>query len=181
MRLKGCHISICTSKRDTMHLHNKLVPRVLSLILLAGAVPQWAHASQAGQQANPPAQQSVQPTPLPSDVDANDLALPVWMRPATTTAPAKTTPTPNKNNTATNVPGADVPLTDTQTGRVGQVVKKGDIFTMKSIVENVTLPVTVVDQKQHLVTDLRPTDFVVYEDSQPQQIIKFSREDIPVS
>ena len=162
-----------------MHLHNKLAPGILSLILLAGAVSQWAHASQASQQANPPGQQTIQPTPLPSDVDANDLALPVWMRPATATAPAKTTP--SKNNTAANVPGADVPLTDTQTGRAGQVVKKGDVFTIKSIVENVTLPVTVVDQKQHLVTDLRPTDFVVYEDSQPQQIIQFSRADIPVS
>ncbi len=40
---------------------------------------------------------------------------------------------------------------------------------------------TVVDQKQHLVTDLGQRNFVVYEDDQPQQITYFKREDIPVS
>jgi VWFA-related protein len=52
---------------------------------------------------------------------------------------------------------------------------------MRTVVENVTLPVTVVDDKRHLVTNLRPADFTVYEDGQPQQIIDFRREDIPVS
>jgi Ca-activated chloride channel family protein len=47
--------------------------------------------------------------------------------------------------------------------------------------EEVTLSVTVADQKRHPVTDLQRDNFVVYEDDQPQQIIDFRREDIPVS
>jgi Ca-activated chloride channel family protein len=45
----------------------------------------------------------------------------------------------------------------------------------------VTLHATVVDDKNHLVTDLTRGDFTVFEDSQPQKIISFRREDIPVA
>ena len=44
-----------------------------------------------------------------------------------------------------------------------------------------TLHATVVDDKNHLVTDLTRGDFTVFEDSQPQKIISFRREDIPVA
>jgi len=54
-------------------------------------------------------------------------------------------------------------------------------FTFKKDVDEVTLHATVVDQKQHLVTDLGKRNFVVYEDDRPQQITAFTREDIPVS
>src|SRR5437016_12913788 len=122
MRLKGCRISICTSKRDTMHRHNKLVPGILCIILFASAIPCWTQASQGSSQANPPGQQTVQPTPLPSDVDANDLALPVWMRPASSTLgqgnPAGTNPAPN--TTGANAANGNPPPGDNQSGRVGQ-------------------------------------------------------------
>ena len=54
-------------------------------------------------------------------------------------------------------------------------------FKFVSRVNEVTLTATVLDQRHHLVTDLSPRDFVVYEDGQPQQITSFRREDIPVS
>lgn len=54
-------------------------------------------------------------------------------------------------------------------------------FVYKSLVSEVNLPITVVDAKRHLITNLGQTNFAVYEDGQPQTILKFSREDIPVS
>ena len=47
--------------------------------------------------------------------------------------------------------------------------------------EEVVLHATVVDQRSRLVTNLNKNDFTVYEDGQPQQITRFTREDIPVS
>ncbi len=59
--------------------------------------------------------------------------------------------------------------------------KNGDIFVFHKEVDEVTLHATVVDDKNHLVTDLTRSDFTVFEDSQPQKIISFRREDIPVA
>jgi VWFA-related protein len=48
-------------------------------------------------------------------------------------------------------------------------------------VEEVTLHATVVDDKQHLVTNLNKNDFTVFEDGLPQQITSFRHDDVPVS
>jgi VWFA-related protein len=45
----------------------------------------------------------------------------------------------------------------------------------------VTLHATVVDERNHLVTNLGKNDFAVFENSQPQQIRSFHQEDIPVA
>jgi VWFA-related protein len=82
---------------------------------------------------------------------------------------------------ASNAPAPNEDIIPTGQGKVGQVTKGSSGYVMRTVVENVTLPVTVVDDKRHLVTNLRPADFTVYEDGQPQQIIDFRREDIPVS
>ena len=127
-----------------MHLHSKSAPGILLIIVFMAGVLCWPQASQPKQPAGQAGSQTqtIQPTPLPSDVDPGDPALPVWMRPAT----AATTPNPTKNPNAAN-PATNTGVSPTGTdntnqgGRVGQVVKKGDIFTMTSIVENVTLPV----------------------------------------
>jgi VWFA-related protein len=133
----------------------------------------WAQGQQGSQgQQQPGQQQQVQPTPLPSDVDPSDPALPAWMHPATPPPSAKGTGT-TPNNTPNQAQGQ---------GQSGQVTTgKGGGFTFRKDVEEVVLHATVLDHKQHLVTDLGQRNFVVYEDDQPQQIIKFSREDIPVS
>ncbi len=47
--------------------------------------------------------------------------------------------------------------------------------------QNVVLHATVVDDKQHLVMNLSKDAFTVYEDGQPQRIIAFHHEDIPVA
>jgi Ca-activated chloride channel homolog len=48
-------------------------------------------------------------------------------------------------------------------------------------VDEVLLHATVVDDKQHIVTNLDRTAFTIFEDGKPQNIISFYNEDIPVS
>jgi Ca-activated chloride channel homolog len=54
-------------------------------------------------------------------------------------------------------------------------------FTIKVSVEMVALNATVRDGKGNLVSELVKEDFRVYEDGIPQQIERFSRQDIPVT
>src|SRR5262252_2254605 len=61
------------------------------------------------------------------------------------------------------------------------VEKSGDIYVFHKEVDEVTLHATVVDDKNHLVSNLDRADFTVYEDGQPQKITSFRHEDIPVA
>lgn len=161
-----------------MHLRNKTVLWVLACFLLGGSVFSPAQTQQ-NQGTAAAAQGSVQPTPLPGDVDPSDPALPVWAKPATPPPSAKATPnTPPSAATGKAQPNQPQP---SDTGAVGQVTKGQGGFVFKKRVENVTLPVTVMDDKHHIVTNLQKNDFVVYEDGQPQEILECRREDIPVS
>ena len=54
-------------------------------------------------------------------------------------------------------------------------------FVIRKDVDEVRLTATVVDDRQHIVTDLTRNDFTVFEDGKPQTIISFHHEDIPVS
>ena len=54
-------------------------------------------------------------------------------------------------------------------------------FVIRKDVDEVLLHATVVDDKQHIVTDLDRNAFTVFEDGKPQNIISFHHEDIPVA
>jgi Ca-activated chloride channel family protein len=54
-------------------------------------------------------------------------------------------------------------------------------YVIRKDVDEVLLHATVVDEKQHIVTDLDRKAFTVFEDGKPQNIISFRHEDIPVS
>ncbi len=54
-------------------------------------------------------------------------------------------------------------------------------FVIRQDVDEVLLHATVVDDKQHIVTNLDRNAFTVYEDGKPQNIISFRHEDIPVA
>jgi VWFA-related protein len=160
-----------------MHLRSKAVAGVVSsslliaLCLLPGRSP--LHAQDTPRQ--------VQATPLPKDVDPNDPALPVWMRPAGTrsaAAPPSSTPTPKAP--ATN-PSGEPPSPSAADIGIGEVKKQDGKFVYRKQVDEVTLQATVMDAKRHLVTDLSSGNFTVYEDNRPQPITSFRREDIPVS
>src|ERR1700752_1566047 len=55
------------------------------------------------------------------------------------------------------------------------------VFVFRKDVDEVMLHASVVDDKQHIVTNLDRTAFTVFEDGKPQNIISFHHEDIPVS
>jgi VWFA-related protein len=64
----------------------------------------------------------------------------------------------------------------------GQLTRgRGGQFTLTKDVEEVILNATVLDDHQHLVTDLQKDDFRVLEDGTPQNIVSFQHQDIPVS
>src|ERR1700726_953030 len=54
-------------------------------------------------------------------------------------------------------------------------------FVIRKNVDEVMLHATVVDDKQHIVTNLDRTAFSVFEDGKPQTIVSFHHEDIPVA
>ncbi len=85
-----------------------------------------------------------------------------------------------QNSTA---PTQSKPPASTPSADQGQVPveKSGDVFVIRKEVDEVTLHATVVDDKNHLITNLDRGDFTVFEDGQPQKLISFRREDIPVA
>ncbi|MGC2744180.1 MAG: VWA domain-containing protein, partial [Candidatus Angelobacter sp.] len=88
---------------------------------------------------------------------------------------------PSRGNVPATQPGK-APEQPISEGSVGEVTKNSSGgFTFVSRVNEVTLSATVLDSRRHLVTNLAPANFAVFEDNQPQQITSFRREDIPVS
>jgi Ca-activated chloride channel family protein len=55
------------------------------------------------------------------------------------------------------------------------------VFVFRKDVDEVLLHATVVDDKQHIVTNLDKTAFTILEDGKQQNIISFRHEDIPVA
>jgi VWFA-related protein len=55
------------------------------------------------------------------------------------------------------------------------------VFVFKKEVDEVVLHATVVDDKQHMITNLEKSAFTVYEDGKLQAITSFRHEDIPVA
>jgi Ca-activated chloride channel homolog len=165
-----------------MLLRNK-ASLLVFVSLLSGAIFSAAASAQSQTQVSPASAQSgqtVAPTPLPSDVDPSDPALPVWLRPSASTG-AKPNASANSAEDKQLAATGDIVPSKPSEGRIGEVTKNNRGFLMKAVVENVTLPVTVVDDKSHLVTSLAQGNFTVYENGEPQKIIDFRREDIPVS
>ena len=54
-------------------------------------------------------------------------------------------------------------------------------YVYRTNVDEVMLHATVVDDKQHIITNLERTAFTVFEDGKPQSIISFHHVDIPVA
>jgi Ca-activated chloride channel family protein len=62
-----------------------------------------------------------------------------------------------------------------------QAPDENGTFVIRKDVDEVLLHATVVDDRQHIVTNLDRNDFSVFEDGKPQNIISFRHEDIPVA
>ena len=54
-------------------------------------------------------------------------------------------------------------------------------YVFRKDVDEVMLHATVIDEKQHIITNLDRTAFTVFEDGKPQPIISFHHVDIPVA
>jgi Ca-activated chloride channel homolog len=61
------------------------------------------------------------------------------------------------------------------------IVDSDETYVIRKDVDEVLLHATVIDDKQHIVTNLNRNDFTVFEDGKPQTIISFHHEDIPVA
>jgi VWFA-related protein len=159
-----------------MRLRNKWVVGTLFFVLMGASYFRAAQGPANQPQQNQP--QRIQATPLPSDIDPSDPALPVWVKGS---APATAANTTTKPATPGNTP-ANQPQQPPAQNTIGSVTKDASGgFRYVSQVNEVTLSAVVLDSKRHLVTNLSPTNFAVFEDNQPQKITSFRREDIPVS
>jgi Ca-activated chloride channel family protein len=94
--------------------------------------------------------------------------------PDSSSAPAPAAAQPGTGQPATGQAGAGQGTGQLTRGRGGQ-------FTLTKDVEEVILNATVLDDHQHLVTDLQKDDFRVLEDGTPQNIVSFQHQDIPIS
>lgn len=162
-----------------MRLRNKQVIGTVVFLLL-GATSFWGAQGQTAQPAQN--QQRVQATPVPSDIDPSDPALPSWAKPAT---PPPGATTSSKAASPENAPSGKQPAQGQQQpvpgGEIGAVTRDKEGYIFRQQVNEVTLSAVVLDARKHLITNLARANFAVYEDNQPQTITSFRREDIPVS
>jgi VWFA-related protein len=101
---------------------------------------------------------------------------------APTQAPAPTAQVPSVNSSAQPPAAPDSagqPLAPS--GEQNPDAGDAGVFVFKKEVEEVVLHATVIDNKQHIVTNLDKNNFSVFEDGHPQAITSFRHEDIPVA
>src|SRR5882762_3813557 len=108
--------------RDTMHLRNNKAAGLFLFLLLATG-PFLRSQGQPDKPQSQPAKPQLPSTPLPSDIDPADPALPVWARPAPTAAAANSDATKPAAN-ANTPPGQIKP----PERRVGEVTRSGGTY-----------------------------------------------------
>src|SRR5258707_15201951 len=95
------------------------------------------------------------------------------------------TPPPGYQPAPTSAPPSPqsaAPATPQDPAISPQTVEKDEgMFVMHKSVEEVALHATVMDDKDHLITNLDRTAFAVFEDGVQQAITSFRHEDIPVA
>jgi len=170
-------------KPATMHLRNNhallLLIGLFSLVFCVsaqtptqpGAAPPPGSPSQgaaAGQAANP----------APNNAGTSQQQPPAGQQPAETPAPAQPGAGPQQQSAPQGAPQQGQPGAE-----AGQQPEGNDnsVFVFKKEVEEVVLHATVLDDKQHMITNLEKGAFTVLEDGKPQAITSFRHEDIPVA
>jgi VWFA-related protein len=97
-----------------------------------------------------------------------------------TSAPSGNQPAAGQPGAGQPAPGASQPANSGDQGQAPIGSENGG-FVFRSEAREVTLHATVVDDRNHLVTNLDKTDFTVFENDKPQQITHFHQEDFPVA
>jgi Ca-activated chloride channel homolog len=98
---------------------------------------------------------------------------------AQTTNPPE--PPPRSSQRASNQPPSEAPASpqETPSGQESSADPGGFVF--HADVQEVLLHATVIDDKQHMITNLDKNAFTVFEDGKLQVIKSFRHEDIPIS
>src|SRR5436190_5370895 len=164
-------------KRVTMHLRNNRLLFVVVAILFFN-LGSWAQAS--GAQNTAPANPTPAPT-TPSQPQTQQSA-PVQSSP---TQPASAQPPaqsqPSSTQSAPTQPSQAQPAQGPPPSSGQEPSPQGGGFVFHTRAQEVMLHATVVDDKQHMVTNLDKSAFTVLEDGKPQTITSFRHEDIPVA
>jgi Ca-activated chloride channel family protein len=87
---------------------------------------------------------------------------------------------PRSSQPAPSQPSSETPPPAPATQGQEPGVEPGG-FVFHSEVQEVVLHATVIDDKQHIITDLGQNAFSIFEDGKPQAIKSFRHEDIPIS
>ncbi|HUJ95811.1 MAG TPA: VWA domain-containing protein [Terriglobales bacterium] len=90
-------------------------------------------------------------------------------------------PAPDNSKTNANVPASPETQGQPATPSSQDTGGEGGTFVFHTGVDEVVLHATVVDDRQHIVTNLERNAFTVFEDGKPQTITSFRHEDIPVA
>jgi Ca-activated chloride channel family protein len=176
-------------KLGIMRRRNKFSSGFVSLLFFVslGAVLLCSPRGRAQSTQNqaPPAQ-TVPPSRIGGQQPSPASQTPPTSQPSSTTPPessahpsAPSTQAPAPGSSSPAAPASQAPSGDGQAQ--GPSGKDNDTFVFHAEAQEVTLHATVVDEKNHLVTNLTKPDFTVYENDQPQQIRSFRREDFPVA
>ena len=142
-----------------MRRRNKLfLPVLFFLTTVFLAVVFFANPPSSFAGAGPKQQQPDSQSPVP----------PANATPPPATVPDQSTgPAPSEASPATP---PDVPQADDKS-----------VFVFRKQVDEVLLHATVIDDKQHIITNLNKENFNVFENGHPQTISSFRHEDIPVA
>ena len=155
-----------------MLLRNSRVP-VLLIFLLSTAIAcqhQAVAASVPDRKATPQLKART-PGPRPDSE-------PAVSKSAAAESEAPAQPTQLNQRRSAEPSSADPGATDSEQG---QASSDSGVFVFKKDVEEVVVHATVMDDKNHLVTNLDKSAFSVFENNQPQTITSFRHEDIPVA
>ncbi len=146
-------------RRVTMRRRSSVALPIVFLLItafLAGAAKTAAQTASPGTNAQAPADSSQQLSPQQPAAGAGQAGSP---------------------STST---GAAAPAGQGSAAQKPDSVDSG-VFVFHKQVEEVVLHATVIDNKQHIITNLEKGSFTVFEDGHPQTITSFRHEDIPVA
>jgi Ca-activated chloride channel homolog len=156
--------------RDITRLPNRGARVLLfTFVICAGvlmAMPAWSQSAAPQNDTKSPAPAGTPTSATPSS--------PATASPAT--SPAAQTPS-TQDKQAPDKPAPDKPEHD----KKDEKLNDQGVFVFRKDVDEVLLHASVIDDHQHIVTNLDRGAFSVFEDGKPQNIISFQHEDIPVS
>jgi Ca-activated chloride channel homolog len=167
-----------------MHLRNN---RLLSVVIAIFFLHLGSWAQPSGAQNTAPATSTQAAAQAPSSQPQTQQATPA---PSSPTQPTSSQPTssqppaqsqPNSTQAAPAQPSQTQPAQGPPPSSGQEPSSQAGGFVFHTRAQEVMLHATVVDDKQHMVTNLDKTAFTVFEDGKPQTITSFRHEDIPVA